>query len=309
MRAQYERLTGIEATVDVQLLECRRTVASHATPLTQRRHLHSLDNLKSERATASGIEGNSGTRGHQCVNQVLLICLQRSVDNVLSTDGLEQVRLLLSPHHVHQRNAVSKADLHEHLAQLAGGGRVHDAGVALGLHCLDHAEGCQRVDPRGRSILGGRTLQVLNALPDVDDGVLPIAAAHAHARHELPLQALRALALAGADYAASALVACAHGLANHRARNGAERLVVHRQGGDAVAGRVDGSLGTVEAADPTVGGCEQRPDVAGVDGRGLNGHQHLVILEGSLTWDFSLGDTELQEALSILLDDRASEAQ
>jgi hypothetical protein len=58
----------------------------------------------------------------------------------------QQGCLLGAADDVHERHSVGQADAVEHLTQVGRGRRVHERGVALAPHRLDHAERGQRID-------------------------------------------------------------------------------------------------------------------------------------------------------------------
>ena len=72
--------------------------------------------------------------------------------DVLRADAAQDLDLLRAAHDVDQGDAVLEADPVEHLAEVGGGGGVHERGVALAAHRLDHAERGQRVDEAGRAV-------------------------------------------------------------------------------------------------------------------------------------------------------------
>ena len=135
-----DRGTHIQGTVQVHLLMGGGPVAAIGGGAAIQGHLHAGENLSRQGPAPDGIECQRRAGRHQGLGQIVHEGFGIAAADVLGALRLEQVLLLLGTHNIDQRDPILKTQPIQHLAQIGGGGRVHQRLVPLALHGADHAE-------------------------------------------------------------------------------------------------------------------------------------------------------------------------
>src|SRR5258708_5984600 len=138
------------------------------------RRLHAVQDLCGELATADCIEADRRSAFRDGVGEVLHERGRAEVTNVGCAHTLEEVHLLLSTDDVYEANVVLQAYPVEHLADVRRRRAVHERGVTLTSHRLDHAQDGERIDERGGALGRGHAIVQNQALLYWDAAVLRI---------------------------------------------------------------------------------------------------------------------------------------
>ena len=201
--------TDIEAAIDVDLLVHARSVAAVDFCGLVDRDLHAGEDLAGELAAADGVERDGRAGFHQRVGQIVHEGRGAGIDDMFGADLAQDVGLLLAAHDVDEADAVLDADLVEHLAEVGGGGGMHQRLVAFAPHGFGHAERGQRIDEAGRAFGRRGAVRQRQDILGPHGAVLRIHRAADH-RHGLAHQRLGGIGRSGLDHDAGALVADRH---------------------------------------------------------------------------------------------------
>src|SRR5207244_7613552 len=135
----------VKTSVDVHLLVLRRTVAAVSARRSIGGRFHAGEHLTRELAAADRVEGERGAGGGEHFDELVHERRRTRIQHVLRTESLEEIHVLLPTDDVHERDPVFDADIDQHLTEVRRRDGVHQSGVALRAHRLDHAERRQRV--------------------------------------------------------------------------------------------------------------------------------------------------------------------
>ena len=286
-----------EAAVDVDLLVGGRAVAAVGARPGVQHDFHRRQDLTGELAAADGVEGERGAGGAKGGDQVFHEGRLCGVDDVRRADVFQDLRLLVGADDVDQTDAVLEADAVQHLAEVGGGGRVDEGGVALHLHRLDHGERGQRVDEAGGAVGGAGACGQRQGCLGFHGAV---GGVHFTAENgdELAHQGLSFGRGAGGDDRAGAFIADGQVLVEPGGDH-AQGLIRH-------GGRDDGQLlraGDLERGD--VGGTDEQAEVGRVDRRAFDADHDFVrgqVSDGELhqrEFEFA-GFADLRAKLDVL---------
>ena len=188
---------------------------------------------------------------------------------MLGADLVQDLRLFLAAHDVDEADAVLDADLVEHLAEVRGGGGVHQRLVTFAPHGLDHAERGQRIDEPRRAVGGRGARGQHHDVPRLHGAILRVHRAADH-RDRLAHQRLGGVRRSGPDHDAGALVADRQRLIEPRRH--------HPHGGFRHLRGDHGSvLGARNLCGRHVGRADQQPEVGRIDRRGLDPDHDFVV--------------------------------
>ena len=123
----------------------RRTVAAVSARRSIGGRFHAGEHLTRELAAADRVECERGAGGGERFDQLVHERRRTRSQHVLRAESLEEIHVLLPTDDVHERDPVFDADLDQHLTEVRRRDGVHQSGVALRAHRLDHAERRQRV--------------------------------------------------------------------------------------------------------------------------------------------------------------------
>ena len=171
----------------------------------------------------------------------------------------------------------------QHLAEVGRCGGVHETGVPLHLHRLDHAQRGEWIDEARRPLRRFGSIGQGEAQHRRHASVLRVRRTSDH-RHGASQQCLSVVGRARCHHHPSALVPDRHGL-TAAAGQAAQRLRRDVSSHDGVVG------GTRRGEGVEVGGRQQQAEVRRVDGCGLDADKDLVRLR---LWHLDRGDRELQ---------------
>ena len=127
------------------------------------------------------IKAQRGTGLCQRVGEILRKRGLTGIADVRGTDAAQQRHLLGRAHDVDQRDAVRRADLLQHVSEIRRRGGVHQPGVALHPHGLDHAQRREGIHETRGGVHRGGPVREDQAVRGGDAAVLRIHGAAPHA--------------------------------------------------------------------------------------------------------------------------------
>ncbi len=264
------RRRQVERAVDINLLERVRAIAAVARHPLDRGGFHRGQDLPRELAAAGRVETERCARLDDRIDQPIHEIVGAAVDDIFGADALQNFDLRVAAHDVDERDAVLRANLDEHLAEVRRRGGVDDRAVVLHPHRLGKREAGQRIDEAGGTVGGVGAVGQRHYHLHRQAAIFGVHLA-AKQRDGLAEQRLRFGRIPRRDDGAASFVAdreCVTDTAAHRAHPGGRDI-----GGD------DGQAVACRCARGRhVGAAEQQAKIRRVDRCGEDLHQHFVRL-------------------------------